>query len=216
MIDDIDQTSSKGPHAFDITWGLSSSCLSILYTLVDHDAQYGMVWWPEIPDYNHSGCQLFSSCLRKFLPLVFFRLVEVADTLIEFLRGFLSRELRAINYKHLRHFCLVGPATVTTMLVPVLNVWLMIATFASAAALDACLSLTGARLLYRGNTSAYIELSTPAFLEFDYHPAILVLSTSAQQIASVVRCVGAERGKQSSLLWAEDITTLPILTPAML
>lgn len=81
------------------------------------------------------------------------------------------------------------------MLVSILNVWLMVAAFASATSLDACLSLTGATLIYRGNTSAYADLSTPAVLGFDYHPAVLVLPTSAQQVARTVKCVGAEKGR---------------------
>lgn len=63
--------------------------------------------------------------------------------------------------------------------------------------LDDCLAHTGATLIYRSNTSsAYEGLSTPFALgKGDYRPAVLVLPSSAQQVAGTVKCVGAEKGK---------------------
>ena len=80
------------------------------------------------------------------------------------------------------------------MLTFILNVWLVIAAFAKATSLDSCLAGTGATLVY-SNSSFYTNLSTPDVIDFHYHPSVLVIPSSTQQVASAVKCVSADKGK---------------------
>ena len=75
-----------------------------------------------------------------------------------------------------------------------------IANSTSTQDLDNCLTKTGATLIYRNNNSTsrvYANLTTPGIVGFNYHPPVLVLPNSTQQVSKIVKCVGAHKGKKT-------------------
>ena len=89
---------------------------------------------------------------------------------------------------------MIVSAIAIAVLLPLANASILTSRGSLPSSLQSCLKTTDVETLYPGNPK-YDERRKPQNRNYDPHPEVIVLPSSSKQVARVVRCVAAEKGK---------------------